>query len=140
MKIMKSQTVFLTLLFQLFAFAVCAQQLTCKSLHTGSFKIFTKETGTTFISRTAKEQVEKNDDLGYEVIFDIKWINDCTYELRPKKLIKGNPAIMGDGNSVLKTKIKDISPTGYVAETSSNFDTSVIDIKVEIVRLEEKRI
>lgn len=137
---MKSPAVFVSLLFQLFALKVCAQQPTCKSLHTGSFKIFTKETGTTFITRTEKEQVEKNDDLGYEVIFDIKWINDCTYELRPKNLIKGDPAIMGDGNSVLKTKIKDITPTGYVAETTSNFDTLVIDIKVEIVRLEEKSI
>ncbi len=137
---MRLQLISLTCLFVMLAPVVSAQQPTCKSLHTGSFKVFTKETGTTYINRTKKEQIERNDDLGYEVIFDIKWINDCTYELRPKKLLKGDPAIMGDGTNVLKTRMKDISTKGYVAETSSNFDTLVIDIKVEIVRSEEKGI
>lgn len=137
---MTKRRMLLTILLPLFALQAMAQNPSCKSLHTGTFKIFAKESGTTFIVRTEKQQSEKNDDLGYEVIFDIKWIDDCTYELRPKKLIKGDPAIMGDGTNVLITKMKNISRAGYIAETSSNFDTMVVDFKVEIVQLEEKEI
>lgn len=113
---------------------VRGQKPTCKSLQTGLFKISSEELGTTFIKRTKKEQLEKNDYLGYEVIFSIKWIDDCTYELRPKKLIKGDPAIMGDGTAYVKTKIKEIKETTYVAETTASFNEGKIDFTVEIVK------
>jgi len=105
----------------------------CKSLHTGSFKVFTKESGTTYIKRTKKYQTEKNDNLGYEVVFDITWIDECTYELRPKELIKGDPSIMGNGQNVIKTKIKEISDNKYIAETSANFSDVIMDFVVEII-------
>lgn len=137
---MSKSFLFLIFFTQILVITTSAQLPTCKSLHTGTFRISTRETGTTFIVRTEKQQTEKNDELGYEVIFDIKWIDDCTYELRPKKLIKGDPVIMGDGTNVLKTRMKNITAMGYVAETSSNFDTLIVDFKVEIVRLDEKGI
>ena len=131
---MNMRLVFLTLLIQIFGLTVFGQKPTCKSLHIGTFKVSTKETGTTFIKRTEKIQIEKNDYLGYEVIFDITWTNECTYELRPKKLIKGNPSIMGDGTNVLKIKIKEISDTSYIAETSANFSERIVDFVVEIIK------
>src|SRR5687768_6352505 len=109
---------FLTLLTIIITLTAFGQKPTCKSLHTGSFKVFTKESGTTLIKRTEKYQIEKNDDLGYEVIFDITWIDECIYELRPKKIIKGDPSIMGDGKNVLKTKIKKISDNSYIDRKS----------------------
>lgn len=130
--IRKSLSLFL--LAQLFFASVFAQKPTCESLHTGSFKVFTKESGTTIIERTEKEQLEKNDDLGYEVIFSIKWIDNCTYELRPKKLIKGDSSIMGDGTFFVKTKIKEITDTGYAAETTASFGDGKVDFLVEIIK------
>jgi hypothetical protein len=127
-------TICLTLLALIIASTALAQKPACKSLHVGSFKVSTKESGTTLIKRTEKHQIEKNDDLGYEVIFDITWIDECIYELRPKLLIKGDPSIMGDGTFVLKTKIKEISDNGYVAETSANFSPGVFDFVVEIIK------
>jgi hypothetical protein len=111
-----------------------AQKPTCKSLHNGAYKISSKETGTTFITRSKKQQVEKNEELGYEIIFDITWIDECTYELRPKKLIKGDPAIMGDGSSYVRTRIKNITEKGYTAETTASFSPDKVDFVVEIVR------
>ena len=131
---MTARQVILTLSIQLFTLTILGQKPTCKSLHTGSSKVFTKEAGTTFIKRTEKLQTEKNDDLGYEIIFDIVWINECTYELRPKKLIKGDPSIMGDGTHVLKTRIKEISNNSYIAETSANFNPGIFDFVVEIIK------
>lgn len=116
---------FLTTLLLTIGLTALGQIPTCKSLHTGSFKIYTKETGTTFINRTEKYQVEKNEFLGYEVVFEITWTDDCTYELRPKKVIMGDPAIMGDGTLMIKSIIKKISINNYIAETSVNFNSVV---------------
>lgn len=116
-----------------FSLTAFGQKPTCKSLHTGLFKVTTQDAGTTYIKRTKTEQHEKNSDLGYEIIFSVKWIDDCTYELRPKKLIKGDPSIMGDGTNVVKTKIKDIADKSYVAETTANFSAVKMDFTVEIV-------
>lgn len=135
---MNRKLLFLALLSQLFVLTLLAQQPTCKTLRTGSFKMVSAELGTTYITRTGKTQVEKNEKLGYEVIFDIKWIDDCTYELRPKKLVKGNPAIMGDGTYVVKTKITGITYKNYTAETSSNFSEEEMKFMIEIVNDNEK--
>ena len=131
---MKIKPGFLTLLTLIITLTAFGQKPTCKSLHTGSFKVSTKESGTTLIKRTEKYQIEKNDDLGYEVIFDITWIDECIYELRPKKIIKGDPSIMGNGTNVLKTKIKKISDNSYIAETSANFSEGKFDFVVEIMK------
>ena len=103
---MITRLVILILSIQIFTLTALAQKPTCKSLHTGSFKIYTKETGTTFIKRTEKLQSEKNDDLGYEMVFDIVWIDECTYELRPKKTDKGRPVHNGRRHSCIKNKNK----------------------------------
>ena len=110
----------------------CKQQ-DCKSVQTGTFKVVTKESGTTYIKRTPTEHTEKNDELGYEVIFDIKWINECTYELRPKKVIKGDPSIMGDGTNFVRVKIRDITAKTYIAETTASFTPATMEFLVEIL-------
>ena len=121
------------LLTQLCALGIQAQKPTCKSLQVGSFKVTSAESGTTFIKRGQKEQLEKNDLLGYEVFFDIKWLDECTYELRPKKLIKGDPSIMGNGTDFVRTKIKNITAKGYTAETTASFNPGSVDFEVEII-------
>ena|SRR5687768_5724256 len=131
---MTVKQIILTLSIQIFSLVLFGQKPTCKSLHTGSFKVVTKESGTTIIKRTKKLQTEKNDDFGYEIIFEIVWINECTYELRPKKVIKGDPSIIGDGTQVVKARIKEITNNTYIAETSSNFTAEVLNIVVEIIK------
>ena len=128
------KTLFIIIFSLASTFVSFSQTRDCKSLRTGSFKIFTKEAGTSYIQRTKDEQIEKSDDQGYEIIFDITWINDCTYELRPKKLIKGDPSIMGNGKNVLTTKIKEISGNSYLAESSSNFFEGAFVFTVEIIK------
>ncbi len=125
----------LLILFLMIAFnsVLFGQDPTCMSLHEGTFKVITKETGTTFISRSTKYQTEENSFLKYKVIFDITWVDDCTYELRPKRIIEGDPAIMGSGKNVLRTRIKSITNKSYTAETSANFSLGTTDFKVEII-------
>ena len=125
------------LIFILFTIGVSqtsfSQINTCHSLHEGAFRVVTKETGTTVIKRTKKLQIEENTFLNYKVVFDITWINDCVYELRPKEIIKGDPAIFGDGKNVLTVRIKSINKRNYIAETSANFSNGIVDFEVEIL-------
>ena len=130
---MNSKHIILAIVAQIFTLTILGQNATCKSLHTGSFKVYTEESGTTFIKRTKKQQIEKNEYLGYEVIFDITWVDECTYELRPKKLIKGDPEIMGDGSSFVRTKIKNVTTKSYIAETTASFSQGIVDFVVEII-------
>jgi hypothetical protein len=126
------KSLFILLFFLATNLAIFAQTPDCKPLHTGTFKLVDEKSGTTYIKRTDKLQIEKNDILGYEVIFDIKWIDDCTYELRPKEVIKGDPAIMGNGNHVLTTTIKEISGKKYITQSSANFFHGVYVFVIEI--------
>ena len=121
------------------SFSASAQTPSCKSLHTGSFKVSSPESGPTYIKRTRTQQIEKNDEIGYELILELTWIDECTYELRPKKLVKGDPSILGDGNSFVRTKIKNITANGYTAETTSSFSDDVVDFYVEIIRDKDKK-
>lgn len=126
--------IFLVFLFQLLLQSPAAAQNDCKSLRKGSFRIYTKETGTTLVSRSANLQVEKNESMGVELVFDVKWIDECTYELRPKKLIKGDPSIMGDGKVVLTNRIINITPDFYEVESTFNFSDVKQKFKVEILK------
>ena len=53
--------------------------------------------------------------------------------MRPKELIKGDPSIIGNGQNVIRTKIKEISDNKYIAETSANFSDVIMDFVVEII-------
>jgi hypothetical protein len=67
------------------------------------------------------------------VIFDIKWIDKCTYELKPKKVIKGDPFIMGDGTNFVRVKIREITAKNYIAETTASFTPETMEFLVEIL-------
>lgn len=130
---MKIRFVFTAILIQLFSLGIFAQKQDCKSLHTGNYKVVAKESGTTFIKRTPTQQTEINESFGIEIIFDIKWINECTYELRPKKVVKGNPSLLGDGTNFVRVKIKDITVKTYIAETTASFAKEPMEFLVEIL-------
>ena len=130
---MKIRFVFISIFIQLFSLAIFAQKQDCKAVHTGSYKVVAKESGTTFIKRTPTQQTEINEGFGIEIIFDIKWIDECTYELRPKKIVKGDPSLLGDGTNFVRVKIKDITVKTYIAETTASFTKETMEFLVEIL-------
>ncbi len=109
-----------------------AQTAACKVVHNGKFKIYSKETGTTFIRREKNIQIEKNADYGAELIFNIIWITECDYELRPKQVISGDTSILNKG-LVLKVHIKGVTKSKYIAETTSNFSDAKLEFVVQIL-------
>ncbi len=106
----------------------------CQSLHEGKFKITTKETGTTIFTRTKNLQIEENSDFGFKMIFNVTWIDDCTYVLRPKKVTKGDPSLMGKKGNFLTIRIKDVKENSYVGVTTSNFFDTTQEFKIEVLK------
>ena len=59
----------------------------CSIFHEGKFKLVSTVSGKDYIiTRTKKYQTEQEEGDAQEYVFKIKWIDDCTYELRPYKV------------------------------------------------------
>jgi hypothetical protein len=110
------------------------QKKTCQSLHIGTFKVNSKDLGTTIIKRTKNLQIEENAHLGYKLAYDITWTSDCTYELSLKQVIKGDPSLMNDSKYVMKVRIKQIKKNSYITENSSTFSDKVTSHEIIIVQ------
>ena len=108
------------------------QTKTCKSLREGKFKVTTKETGTTFITRENNLQIEENADLKMNMVFDITWTSDCSYELRLKQVIQGDSSIIHQGR-VVKVQIIGFRNNKYLAHTTSSFTDKTVDFEVEVL-------
>ena len=60
----------------------------CDDVKTGEFRI-ENEYGITIIKRTLDKQLEIGKRDSSEIIMDVVWLNDCTFQLRNAKLLKG---------------------------------------------------
>jgi hypothetical protein len=103
----------------------CKPKKSCQSLHEGNFKGISDKYGTTIITRTKQLQIEENNDLGYKLVFAVNWIDDCSYELRLKEILKGDSAFKRGFNNVIKIRVMEIKENSYISEnTCSSCDTT----------------
>jgi hypothetical protein len=100
-------------------------------LHEGKFKLSDKESGVTFITRNEKYQTEVNPD--FNLVFSITWVDECTYELRPVKVIKGDASIL-EKDIIVTVEIIDIKKHGYKAICTNNFSEEKSSCIVEILK------
>ena len=128
------KSTFLIFIAILFSLTAIAQQNYCKSLHNGFFKISTPETGTTTITRNANTQTEVNDLMGFTVVFYVNWTDDCTYELRIKKVLKGASGHDWKKGDVITCNILSVRDNSYLVRTSSNFFDNVMEFEMQIVK------
>ena len=70
--------------------------------------------------------------MGLEIILDLNWIDECTYELKPKKLIKGDPSIMINPRT-LRTAIRNVTKGAYEAESTMEGTDQSMFYHVEII-------
>ena len=111
-----------------------AQKPDCKLIHEGKFRIVDSLSGITIITRTKDFQVEENSGMGVKMIFDIKWIDDCTYELRPKEVVKGNQALVGNKGDFMTTHVKEVKINSYICVTTANFADFIKEWEVEMLK------
>jgi hypothetical protein len=80
------KTIFFTLLTILFFTNYSFAQRDCKIYKNGTFKLVDTEKGKTYlIKRKGAVQEEKLVGEEGKVLFDVTWINDCSYTLHPTK-------------------------------------------------------
>jgi hypothetical protein len=103
---------------------------TCTSLHEGKFRLSEKELGITVITRNEKYQTEVNPN--FNIVFSINWVDECTYELRPVKVIKADVSIL-EKDIVVTVKIIDIKKHGYKVICSTNFSKEKTTYILEIL-------
>lgn len=115
----------------LFFMIAAANAQSCLSVHTGNFKISNSETGVTVIARNEKYQIEENLKLNFKIIFSITWTDDCTYELRPVRLIGGDSSLFIK-DAVVTTKITKVKSHGYQAICTTNFSSFKETLIVEM--------
>jgi hypothetical protein len=120
--------------FVLLNVIACSPKMTCQSLHVGTFKNISKKYGTTIITRTEDFQVEENSDMGYKLTYDIKWISDCSYELRLKEVIKGDPSLMNERKYVVTVRIMQIKGNSYISESSSTYSDKINTYETLIIK------
>lgn len=73
----------------LFPFLCQANDISCKNLREGTFKLESLDGSIHTITRTSNKQTENVGKTGLISEFDIKWISDCSYILFNRKVIKG---------------------------------------------------
>lgn len=99
-------------------------KIECKKFHEGTFKMAAGEKSVV-IKRYAGKQLEYFDDAELPMSFDVTWIDDCSYTLRPDSLtLIKNPEI--PKNSILTVKILRSSKNSYQIEARSNFSSTVL--------------
>lgn len=119
------------LIYIAFTLNTNAQASKCDTGHVGIFELDSgEEYGITRIERDNNTQTETNDHMGFKAQYDVVWINDCNYELKNKKIIKGVSTYGTQPTDVLKVEILKIEGSKIFMRLSSNFTTFVTDCEM----------
>lgn len=112
----------------------CIQKpIDCSAVKTGKFKSYDEVVGETIIERTDKYQIEENTKHSYKLKLEVKWIDDCTYQLKPIEDLL-NPENKELPTMILTCAITEITESGYIQLSSSNIDPR--RMKTELIRIE----
>lgn len=107
-----------------------AQSLDCKKMQVGKFELVSKTSGTTIIERTKNKQTETNETMNLKTSYDLVWINECSYELRNRKVIEGTSKFVMKPTDVIHIEIIKIKDTKLTVKISSNFNDKVVEAEI----------
>ncbi|UUC44163.1 hypothetical protein [Flavobacterium cerinum] len=104
------------------------QEINCKKFHVGKFRHVSDVSGTTQIVRTKNTQTEVNEKLKVKVVYDIRWIDDCTYEISNRRIIsEKNKTDKDEMNFILNVKILRSEGNKVFVSYTSNFSDDVYE-------------
>jgi len=105
----------------------------CRKFRNGTFKIVDEKLGNFTIVRKGDTQVEtKEGDTG-SIVFQVKWIDDCTYTLTPGETFRKKfPQI--PSNAILTVNIIKTTANSYTQRSTANFTSFAIDSEMVKVR------
>lgn len=107
--------------------------LDCSSIKTGSFKTQDELSGLTIIERTDAYQIEENKEHGHKLKFEVTWLDECTYQLKPIEDLL-NPENKKLPTMILTCQIIEINENGYTQISSSDTDNFKLTSEVLLVQ------
>lgn len=113
-----------------FGLQMNAQDSKCSTAHDGTFELDSGEYGVTKIVRNGKTQTETNDFMGFKAIYTVTWTDDCHYELKNKKVLKGEMRAGALPTDIMKAEILKIDGQKILLRLSSNYSTFVTDCEM----------
>jgi hypothetical protein len=123
---------FLSLL--IIASVVATQSKDCNSIKIGTFRLTTKESGTTVVTRTYYTQKEENEKYGVITEDSIKWLSNCRYQIRPWKILKNKANIDLSTDLLLEVEILEVHESFYNQRTTSKLTGQSRETTVTIVK------
>lgn len=118
-----------------FTGTVFSQDLNCSEFKNGTFMIVDPEAGNSYITRNGNVQTEKGDSSGLELLFDVVWLDECTYTLKVKEVLKNPQNIPIPLEMVLTVHIIEVKENSYVQiSTSDMFD---MELESELFLIEK---
>src|SRR6185503_2765830 len=88
----KKKVTFLILYFLIFTASAFSQVLTCSDIKNGVFISFSKTNGSRSVyTRTGEVQKELNTSTKETILWDVEWIDDCSYYLKYNSGLEDNP-------------------------------------------------
>lgn len=88
----KKRVVFLMLHLLIFTASAFSQTLTCSDIKNGVFISFSKRDGSRSVyTRTGEVQKELNTSTKETILWDVEWIDDCSYYLKYNSGLEDNP-------------------------------------------------
>ncbi|PKB17234.1 hypothetical protein [Flavobacterium sp. 5] len=111
-----------------------AQISKCNAGHIGTFELDSEDYGILKIERTENSQIETNESMGFQASYDVVWIDDCHYELRNKKVIKGETRPDSKTTDIMKAEILKIEGSKVFLRLSSNFSDFITDCEITKIK------
>ena len=125
---MKKIAVALVVLVFVLTNPLLAQSLNCKQFKNGTFET-TYRGKTTVIKRSDSTQVEYVKNSRIVVSFVVKWVDDCTYTLKPNQDYF-NEFVDLPHNMLLTVGMSKLTENSYMQTTTSNYSPVVLTTKV----------
>ncbi|UKN02721.1 hypothetical protein K6119_04230 [Paracrocinitomix mangrovi] len=110
-----------------------SQDLNCSRFKNGKFRYEDEKAGVTIIERKGSNQIEYGSHAGLKIEFKVKWLDDCTYTLKVKKVIENPMNITISNDLILTVEIIETKDNSYVQKTSSNLWETVVKGELFII-------
>lgn len=119
---------YLVIVLFLFSCGIYSQNINCKQFHVGKFRHVSDVSGTTQIVRTKNTQTEVNEKLKVKAVYDIRWIDDCTYEISNGRIVSGKKKTdKEEMNFILNVKILRTEGNKIFVSYTSNLSNDVYE-------------
>ncbi|MCB2406971.1 hypothetical protein [Hymenobacter lucidus] len=132
------QKLLLTVALLAFGGAAQAQQASpaaCRTVRTGHFRVPSddKVSQDSFVERGPDSQIETAEAGKLKLLYSVKWLDDCTYELRFVKTLKGSREYELPPDAVLTVHILEVTDKAYTSSVTSSFSDMKLDLKMDIL-------